>query len=119
MALPDERGYIPIKVIYVLQGPKTGQPYFKHGVGFNEDGRGATSSYADRSVLVNSLGFKDITNQHWAAKKKEWEKLVKEEESKKSKKKAEPEPEEEGSGKRVYEVPLAELPKSYGKKKKG
>ena len=106
MALPRKEDYIPRegKVIYILQGPietdKQGNAieYFRHGVGFNAEGRGSTSSYKDRTALINKVGgFRDISKKHWEAKAKEYYRLLKDESApkKKSKTKAEPEPENE------------------------
>lgn len=100
MALPRKEDYIlrEGKVIYILQGPietnKKGQPveYYKHGVGFNTEGRGSTSSFRDRTALLK-MGFRDISKKHWEAKAKEYERLIKAEEKPKSKAKPKPEPE--------------------------
>lgn len=105
MALPRKEAYIPRegKVIYILQGQvelsRTTHepiPYFKHGVGFNAEGRGSTTSYRDRTALLK-LGYKDISKKHWEAKRKEYEKLMKEhtEGKGKSKDKSKPKPEPE------------------------
>ena len=84
MALPNKDNYIPVKTIYILQCPikydNSGNPlegWFIHGVQFNAQGKGSTTSYNDRSFLIDNAGCKDISKRHWAAKAKEWEKLVK------------------------------------------
>lgn len=91
-ALPNKEGYIPIKTIYILQGQpnRFGKPFNIHGISFNADGRGSTTSYNDKEFLLKKGGFKEITKKYWEAKAKVWDKLVKAESSGK---KGKPEPE--------------------------
>ena len=98
MTLPNEEQFIPIKTIYILQGQpnRFGKPFQMHGISFNADGRGSTTSFNDKEFLLKKGGFKEITKKYWAAKAKEWDKLLKAEPGKgKSKGKPEPEPETE------------------------
>ena len=93
MALPNRDNYFPNKTIYILKAPPRhdGKPWQQHGVSFNAEGRGATTSFRDKDFLIKTFGYKDITKQHWANRAKQWEKLVKAE--LKGKPKETPEPE--------------------------
>ena len=122
MALPNKESYIPVKMIYVLQSPikhdKSGKPldgWYMGGVQFNAGGKGTTTSYRDRTFLVEKAGCKDITKTHWAETAKDWEKLVKAFSSEKVEVKVEAETVEE----KLPESKPVETRKYVSKKKKG
>lgn len=97
MTLPNKEQFIPIKTIYVIQGKANsyGKHYSQHGITFNEKGVGSTTSFNDKEFVIKKFGYVDITKKFWAAKRKEWDKLVKAESKGKANPKADPEPEKE------------------------
>lgn len=95
MTLPNKEQYVPIKTIYILQGKATGKHYSQHGVTFNDKGVGSTTSFNDKEFLIKKFGYVDITQKHWEAKRKIYDKLVKTDSGKKSKSKSKTEPEPE------------------------
>jgi len=123
MALPNKDNYIPVKMIYILKCPikhdSSGIPldgWQIHGVQFNVEGKGSTTSFRDRDFLVKNAGCKDITRTHWAEKAREWEKLVKGFSS--GKVEVEPEVEVDHLPEPKPE-PKQPTKQQYGKKKKG